>query len=60
MSTYYPFNEETPLSPVQATKNTMKLTQMMESDMDPDDPNLTLPLVRYNAMLAVLRNTLYM
>ncbi|EJD41287.1 galactose oxidase [Auricularia subglabra TFB-10046 SS5] len=26
---------------------------------DPDDPNLTLPIARYNAMLAVLRNTLY-
>lgn len=29
-------------------------------DIDPDDPILTTPLVRYNAMLAVLRNTLYM
>lgn len=28
--------------------------------IDPDDPNLTVPLPRYNAMLAVLRNTLYM
>ncbi|GBE83977.1 Kelch repeat-containing protein [Sparassis crispa] len=28
-------------------------------EMDPDDPNLTTPLPRYNAMLAVLRNTLY-
>jgi hypothetical protein len=28
--------------------------------IDPDDPNLTIPLTRYNAMLAVLRNTLYM
>lgn len=28
--------------------------------MDPDDPMLTVPLPRYNAMLAVLRNTLYM
>ncbi|PVF93896.1 galactose oxidase [Serendipita vermifera] len=28
-------------------------------EVDPDDPNLTVPLVRYNAMLAVLRNTLY-
>jgi hypothetical protein len=29
-------------------------------EVDPDDPNLTIPLARYNAMLAVLRNTLYM
>ncbi|KLO15366.1 hypothetical protein SCHPADRAFT_824811 [Schizopora paradoxa] len=29
------------------------------AEVDPDDPNLTTPLVRYNAMLAVLRNTLY-
>ena len=27
---------------------------------DPSDPLLTVPLTRYNAMLAVLRNTLYM
>lgn len=27
---------------------------------DPEDPTLTTPLPRYNAMLAVLRNTLYM
>lgn len=31
-----------------------------DSEIDPDDPNLTAPLPRYNAMLAVLRNTLYM
>lgn len=30
-----------------------------EPAIDPDDPNLTVPLPRYNAMLAVLRNTLY-
>lgn len=29
-------------------------------EIDSDDPSLTVPLVRYNAMLAVLRNTLYM
>ncbi|KAF5347577.1 hypothetical protein D9756_010671 [Leucocoprinus leucothites] len=29
------------------------------TDRDPDDPNLTLPIPRYNAMLAVLRNSLY-
>lgn len=31
-----------------------------ESDVDPDDPNLTIPIPRYNAMLSVVRNTLYM
>lgn len=28
-------------------------------ETDPDDPNLSTPLPRYNAMLAILRNTLY-
>lgn len=31
-----------------------------DPDIDPDDPNLTIPLTRYNAMLAVLRNTVFM
>ncbi|CAL1698869.1 unnamed protein product [Somion occarium] len=31
----------------------------IDPEVDPDDPNSTLPLPRYNAMLAVLRNTLY-
>ncbi|KAG1733380.1 uncharacterized protein EDB91DRAFT_1149256 [Suillus paluster] len=30
-----------------------------EPDVDADDPMLTAPIPRYNAMLAVLRNTLY-
>ncbi|KAJ8486932.1 hypothetical protein ONZ51_g4512 [Trametes cubensis] len=30
-----------------------------DDDIDPDDPQRTVPLPRYNAMLAVLRNTLY-
>ncbi|KAG6864915.1 hypothetical protein C0991_006403 [Blastosporella zonata] len=30
-----------------------------EPEIDPDDPNLTIPLPRYNTMLSVLRNTLY-
>ena len=29
-------------------------------EIDMDDPNFTIPLTRYHAMLAVLRNTLYM
>ncbi|KAF9464136.1 hypothetical protein BDZ94DRAFT_1216912 [Collybia nuda] len=32
---------------------------MQNPEVDPDDPNLTAPLPRYNAMLSVLRNTLY-
>ncbi|KAL0958071.1 hypothetical protein HGRIS_000249 [Hohenbuehelia grisea] len=28
-------------------------------EVDPDDPNLTAPIPRYNAMLSVLRNTLF-
>lgn len=31
-----------------------------DTEVDPDDPDLTRPMPRYNAMLAVLRNTLYM
>ncbi|KAJ7155981.1 galactose oxidase [Mycena crocata] len=33
--------------------------QLPVVEVDPDDPLLTAPLPRYNAMLAVLRNTLY-
>lgn len=29
-------------------------------ELDPEDPDSTIPLPRYNAMLAVIRNTLYM
>lgn len=36
------------------------LARPAEHDVDPDDPELTRPMPRYNAMLAVLRNTLYM
>jgi hypothetical protein len=32
----------------------------LQTEPDPDDPLLTTPMPRYNAMLAVLRNTLYM
>lgn len=31
-----------------------------DEEDDPDDPQKTVPLTRYNAMLAVLKNTLYM
>ncbi|OSD05064.1 galactose oxidase [Trametes coccinea BRFM310] len=36
-----------------------KASAPQDDEMDPDDPSLTVPLPRYNAMLAVLRNTLY-
>jgi hypothetical protein len=37
-------------------------TQLLSQpdDKDIDDPYLTIPMPRYNAMLAVLRHTLYM
>ena len=35
-------------------------TAEVELEADPDDPLLSTPIPRYNAMLAVLRNTLYM
>ncbi|KAG1762523.1 hypothetical protein EDD22DRAFT_823271 [Suillus occidentalis] len=38
----------------QEAKNTEQ-----DPDVNPDDPILTAPIPRYNAMLAVLRNTLY-
>ncbi|PBK88007.1 galactose oxidase [Armillaria gallica] len=31
-----------------------------DAEVDPDDPSQTIPLPRYNAMLSVLRNTLYL
>ncbi|KAF7338310.1 Galactose oxidase [Mycena venus] len=41
------------------TENTAAAQQLPVVEVDPDDPLLTTPLPRYNAMLAVLRNTLY-
>lgn len=35
-------------------------TAELESERDPDDPLFSTPMPRYNAMLAVLRSTLYM
>ncbi|KAI0078590.1 galactose oxidase [Panus rudis PR-1116 ss-1] len=37
----------------------IKAARAPSPEVDPDDPTLTTPLPRYNAMLAVLRNTLY-
>ncbi|KAI0338075.1 galactose oxidase, partial [Trametopsis cervina] len=36
-----------------------QVAPVAEEEIDPDDPILTTPLPRYNAMLAVLRNTLF-
>jgi hypothetical protein len=44
-------DEETTVANIDYTPN---------PEIDRDDPVLTIPLARYNAMLAVLRNTLYM
>ena len=47
-----------PNSPQRSTNVLINSTS--DPDFDPDDPSLSIPLPRYNAMLAVLRNTLYM
>lgn len=57
------YEEVEPASPV-LRKGGMGKTEEeevkpVEPEVDPDDPNLTAPLPRYNTMLAVLRNTLY-
>ncbi|EGN92555.1 hypothetical protein SERLA73DRAFT_117156 [Serpula lacrymans var. lacrymans S7.3] len=39
--------------------SSIKLASTVDTETDTDDPMLSLPLPRYNAMLAVLRNTLY-
>ncbi|KAI8972871.1 galactose oxidase [Trametes punicea] len=44
----------------QPSKPSQTANAPQEDELDPDDPMLTVPLPRYNAMLAVLRNTLYM
>lgn len=40
-------------------KTATSQTKTICPEQDVDDPNLTKPIARYNAMLAVLRNTLY-
>ncbi|KAF5380001.1 hypothetical protein D9615_006253 [Tricholomella constricta] len=54
-------NEDEPTIPVPGKGGNLKSQAEPEPDpeIDPDDPNLTVPLPRYNTMLAVLRNTLY-
>lgn len=46
-------NKKSRVPPVSAARDT-------DTDVDPDDPEPTKPMPRYNAMLAVLRNTLYL
>ncbi|RDB18721.1 Kelch domain-containing protein 4 [Hypsizygus marmoreus] len=53
---------DVPSTPVQRKPEKSKSDTVVpapQPDIDSDDPNLTIPLPRYNAMLAVLRNTLY-
>ncbi|KAI0765888.1 hypothetical protein BD413DRAFT_481708 [Trametes elegans] len=40
-------------------QSTKRPNDAADDEIDPDDPILTVPRPRYNAMLAVLRNTLY-
>ncbi|KIK90490.1 hypothetical protein PAXRUDRAFT_151835 [Paxillus rubicundulus Ve08.2h10] len=51
--------EETDPAPLMQLKVGPGAPPPHEPEEDPDDPNLTKPMPRYNAMLAVLRNTLY-
>lgn len=44
-------------SPIPTVK---EATLTQDEFIDPDDPALTVPMGRYNSMLAILRNTLYM
>ncbi|KAF8056543.1 galactose oxidase [Lyophyllum atratum] len=55
-----PMSPAPPLATGKGNKNKVEQeSKVVEPEIDPDDPNLTAPLPRYNAMLAVLRNTLY-
>jgi len=49
-------DDESPASP---SRPVTKAVQP-EPENGPDDPNSTLPMARYNAMMAVQRNSLYM
>jgi hypothetical protein len=49
------FQSKQPLSPKVPGVNALAAPSV-----DPDDPSLSMPMARYNAMLAVVRNTLYM
>ncbi|THH30605.1 hypothetical protein EUX98_g3576 [Antrodiella citrinella] len=51
-------NDEEIKQPISSI-NTTHTLHVVSPEADPDDPNLTIPIPRYNAMLAVLRNTLY-
>ncbi|KAG6811499.1 hypothetical protein H0H92_007147 [Tricholoma furcatifolium] len=52
-------DEDGPKSATLEKQPTKKVEVPEQPEVDPDDPNLTTPLPRYNTMLAVLRNTLY-
>ncbi|KZT19732.1 galactose oxidase [Neolentinus lepideus HHB14362 ss-1] len=55
----YGEDEDLPMNAKSPEGKTEAALANAEDDDDPDDPNKTIPLTRYNAMLAVLRNTLY-
>lgn len=57
----YQFSPQASPAPTKIPTNFQQISaQAPENKTDPDDPLLTTPLPRYNTMLAVLRNTLYM
>ncbi|KAF9449625.1 galactose oxidase [Macrolepiota fuliginosa MF-IS2] len=45
--------------PTKAPPETKQKTSAQNAEQDLDDSNMTVPIPRYNAMLAVLRNTLF-
>ncbi|KAI0821821.1 hypothetical protein BC628DRAFT_1392327 [Trametes gibbosa] len=52
-------DNKTPSKPSMVSPPKIANAPQDDDGIDPDDPALTIPIPRYNAMLAVLRNTLY-
>ncbi|KAE9399333.1 galactose oxidase [Gymnopus androsaceus JB14] len=52
-------DDDTSFKATPRAPSTVTTKRIIGDDIDPEDPTLTTPLPRYNAMLAVLRNTLY-
>ncbi|KAJ3992633.1 galactose oxidase [Lentinula boryana] len=50
---------KTPIKATPRAPSTVTTKRLIGGNVDPDDPMLTTPLPRYNAMLAVLKNSLY-
>ncbi|KAJ3979502.1 galactose oxidase [Lentinula detonsa] len=53
------FDLKTPIKATPRAPSTVTTKRLIGGNVDPDDPMLTIPLPRYNAMLAVLKNSLY-